>query len=60
MQLLKGNSPKWLLDTFPELIARGFAWQQDFDAFSIGVERHRPLHPEPGRASSEKDLSGGV
>jgi putative transposase len=37
MQLLKGNSSKWLRDTFPELKASDFAWQQGFGAFSIGV-----------------------
>jgi putative transposase len=37
MQLLKGNSSKWLRDTFPELRPQGFAWQEGFGAFSIGV-----------------------
>jgi putative transposase len=37
MQLLKGNSSKWLRETFPELQAQGFAWQEGFGAFSIGV-----------------------
>jgi REP element-mobilizing transposase RayT len=37
MQLLKGNSSKWLRDTFPELRARGFAWQEGFGAFSISI-----------------------
>jgi putative transposase len=35
MQLLKGNSSKWIHETFPEL--RSFAWQQGYGAFSIGV-----------------------
>ncbi len=37
MQLLKGNSSKWLPETFPELRLQGFAWQEGFGAFSIGV-----------------------
>lgn len=37
MQLLKGNSSKWLRETFPELRQKGFAWQEGFGSFSIGV-----------------------
>ena len=37
MQLLKGNSSKWLRETFPELRTQGFAWQEGFGAFSIGI-----------------------
>lgn len=37
MQLLKGNSSKWLRETFAELRRDGFAWQEGFGAFSIGV-----------------------
>ena len=37
MQLLKGNASKWLRETFPELRPQGFAWQEGFGAFSIGV-----------------------
>jgi putative transposase len=37
MQLIKGNSSKWLRETFPELRADEFAWQEGFGAFSIGV-----------------------
>jgi putative transposase len=37
MQLLKGNSSKWLRETFPELRRDDFAWQQGFGSFSIGV-----------------------
>jgi REP element-mobilizing transposase RayT len=37
MQLLKGNSSKWLRETFSELRAQGFAWQEGFGAFSIGI-----------------------
>ncbi|MDQ6624485.1 MAG: IS200/IS605 family transposase, partial [Verrucomicrobiota bacterium] len=35
MQLLKGNSSKWMHETFPALHA--FAWQEGYGAFSIGV-----------------------
>lgn len=37
MQLLKGNSSKWLRATFPELLRDDFAWQEGFGAFSIAV-----------------------
>jgi REP element-mobilizing transposase RayT len=37
LQLLKGNSSKWLRETFPELRRQDFAWQEGFGAFSIGV-----------------------
>jgi putative transposase len=37
MQWLKGNSSKWLRETFPELLREDFAWQEGFGAFSIGV-----------------------
>ena len=35
VQLLKGNSSKWLHDTFPTL--RTFSWQEGYGAFSIGI-----------------------
>jgi REP element-mobilizing transposase RayT len=35
IQLLKGNSSKWLHETSPE--QREFAWQEGYGAFSIGV-----------------------
>jgi REP-associated tyrosine transposase len=35
IQLLKGNSSKWIHETFPKL--RSFEWQQGYGAFSIGV-----------------------
>ena len=34
-QLLKGNSSKWIHETFSAL--RAFAWQEGYAAFSIGV-----------------------
>jgi REP element-mobilizing transposase RayT len=35
IQLLKGNSSKWIHETFPKLA--DFAWQEGYGAFSIGV-----------------------
>lgn len=35
MQLIKGNSSKWLHKTFPQL--HDFAWQEGCGAFSVGV-----------------------
>jgi REP element-mobilizing transposase RayT len=35
MQLIKGNSSKWIHETFADL--RYFAWQEGYGAFSIGV-----------------------
>lgn len=35
IQLLKGNSSKWVHETFPD--QRAFEWQEGYGAFSIGV-----------------------
>src|SRR4051812_4480549 len=35
VQLLKGNSSKWIHETFPKLSS--FGWQEGYGAFSIGV-----------------------
>jgi putative transposase len=35
LQLLKGNSSKWIHETFPNMA--GFSWQGGYGAFSIGV-----------------------
>lgn len=35
VQLLKGNSSKWLHEQFPELWS--FGWQEGYGAFSIGL-----------------------
>jgi REP element-mobilizing transposase RayT len=35
IQLLKGNSSKWIHDTFKE--RQEFAWQEGYGAFSIGI-----------------------
>lgn len=36
-KLIKGPSSKWLHETFPQLV--GFAWQEGYGAFSIGVSQ---------------------
>jgi putative transposase len=35
VQLLKGNSSKWIHETFPKL--RSLEWQEGYAAFSIGI-----------------------
>ena len=35
MQLLKGNSSKWIRETFPRM--HFFAWQEGHGAFSLGI-----------------------
>ncbi len=35
IQLLKGNSSKWIHETFPE--AQDFEWQEGYGAFSVSV-----------------------
>jgi putative transposase len=35
LQLLKGNSSKWIHETFPNL--HSFEWQQGYGAFSIAI-----------------------
>lgn len=35
VQLLKGNSSKWIHETFPKL--KTFEWQEGYGAFSVGV-----------------------
>src|SRR5579859_914041 len=37
MQLLKGNSSKWLRETFPELRRHDYGWQEGFGSFSVGI-----------------------
>jgi REP element-mobilizing transposase RayT len=37
VQLMKAGSSKWLHDSFPE--QRGFAWQEGYGAFTIGVSQ---------------------
>lgn len=48
LQLLKGNSSKWIYETFPQL--QTFAWQEGYAAFSIGVsgieETHAYIHTQ--------------
>ena len=35
MQLLKGNSSKWLRETFPKM--HSFVWQKGYGAFSVSI-----------------------
>ena len=35
LQLLKGNSSKWIHDTFPKF--HSFEWQEGYGAFSVGI-----------------------
>ena len=35
IQLLKGNSSKWIHETFPKM--SHFAWQEGYGAFSVGI-----------------------
>jgi putative transposase len=35
LQLLKGNSSKWIHETFAKM--RSFEWQEGYGAFSIGI-----------------------
>jgi REP element-mobilizing transposase RayT len=35
LQLLKGNSSRWIHETFPKLHA--FEWQEGYGAFSVGI-----------------------
>ena len=37
IQLIKGESSKWVHDTFPQ--HQDFAWQEGYGAFSIGVSQ---------------------
>jgi len=40
IQLIKGASSKWVHETFPE--HQGFAWQEGYGAFTIGVSQVHP------------------
>ena len=40
IQLLKGNSSKWIHDTFPNQAL--FGWQEGYGAFSIGISGVEP------------------
>lgn len=59
VQLLKGNSSKWIHETFPKL--KTFEWQEGYGAFSIGVSgvedtiRYIESQAEHHRKKSFKD-----
>ena len=55
IQLIKGNSSKWISDTFPGL--RNFAWQEGYGAFSISVSGlMKQLHISDRRMSIIADV----
>lgn len=61
MQLLKGNSSKWIRETFPKM--HSFAWQEGYCAFKcqrFTSGRYGGLHSESGGESSNAILSRGV
>ena len=61
LQLLKGNSSKWIHETFPKL--HSFEWQEGYGAFSIGisaVDAHGAVHLRSGGAPSKAIVSRGV
>jgi hypothetical protein len=58
MQLLKGNFAKWLRETFPELRPQGFAWQEGFGAFSIGVSGVEDTIQPSGPFVPERIIAG--
>jgi REP element-mobilizing transposase RayT len=64
VQLLKGNSSKWIHETFPEL--RNFEWQEGYGAFSIGISgvdetaRYIQNQPEHHRVRSFREELGAM
>ena len=42
MQFLKGNSSKWIRETFPKM--HSFAWQEGYGAFSVGISGAEPTN----------------
>jgi REP element-mobilizing transposase RayT len=59
VQLLKGNSSKWIHETFSKL--RSFQWQEGYGAFSIGISgvdatvRYIRSQPEHHRTKTFKE-----
>ena len=51
LQLLKGNSSKWMHETFPKL--RSVEWQEGYGAFSIGISATKPSIIESERFHDE-------
>jgi REP-associated tyrosine transposase len=58
LQLLKGNSSKWIHDTFPKF--HSFEWQEGYGAFSVGISAVHAVHLRPGGAPSKAIVSRGV
>jgi len=57
IQLLKGNSSKWVHETFKELWH--FEWQEGYGAFSIGVSSALALTKTDPLLLTQTDPSGG-
>jgi REP element-mobilizing transposase RayT len=60
-QVLKGDSSKWIHEEFSTL--RNFGWQDGYGAFTVRQIKYTDgdqIHSEPARASSNKNISGGV
>jgi len=53
-QLLKGNSSKWIRETFPQM--RSFAWQEGYGAFSVGISG---VHATVGYMAIKRSITGG-
>jgi putative transposase len=59
VQLLKGNSSKWIHETFPG--QRDFSWQEGYGAFSVGISgiddtiKYIQSQPEHHRTRTFKD-----
>ena len=61
IQLIKGNSSKWVNDTFET--PNGFAWQKGYGAFSVNISivpDYDPLYRQPGNASSTQIVQRGI
>ena len=61
LQLLKGNSSKWIHDTFPKF--HSFEWQEGYGALQrwyLRGPRHSAVHLRRGGAPSKAIVSRGV
>src|SRR6266403_701794 len=71
IQLLKGNSSKWIRETFPKM--RPFAWQEGYGAFSVGLSgvdatmayirnqaNHLPNHYRPFARHAVASTKAGI
>src|SRR5437773_4369257 len=61
IQLLKGNSSKWIHEAFPKM--RSFEWQEGYGAFQhrrVRYRNHCGVYSEPDGASSQSGISRRV